>query len=465
MKIIKIITLQLFWYLAVLGGSEYQNITLTSAIAICTLNFYLFKPSVTIGHYLFTLIFFVFYGFAQEFSLQEFGLVNYNQNSTPLWLLSLYIVFLAYYGDIFNYLSNKSKSLLFFIGSFGGVAAYYGGSKISSLEILSPYYLIAIAISWGAFFILSFKVFYGGYMWNKILDATIYFSFDKSGYLRHAKKFNSKLIFKQNAHALITGGTSGIGKTVAQELAKQKVNVITTGRNKENGESSCKGHEFIRFIKWDMANWQEIDRIVNSIEPLEYIVLNAGGMPPRYQQNEQGVELQFASQLFGHYYLIKKLKEKDKLIKNAKIVWVTSGGMYLSKLKLETILKNEKYDKVATYANVKRAQVTLLPFLKEEFPNQIVSSMHPGWVETPGVRSAIPEFEKKMKGRLRTPLQGADTILWLLSHDHNENKSGELYFDRVRVKRHLFWFTKKSDNELQALIQQLNKFNLKGNTK
>jgi hypothetical protein len=103
---------------------------------------------------------------------------------------------------------------------------------------------------------------------------------------------------------------------------------------------------------------------------------------------------------------------------------------------------------------VKRAQVTLLPFFKKEFPEHTVIAMHPGWAATPGVDESLPGFSKIMKGRLRSPLQGADTILWALS-SKKPIESGALYFDRQKVGAHKFWFTKKSSkqsDELQNLL-------------
>lgn len=40
-------------------------------------------------------------------------------------------------------------------------------------------------------------------------------------------------------------------------------------------------------------------------------------------------------------------------------------------------------------------------------------SMHPGWVDTPALPIAMPDFYKKFKNELRTCDQGADTIVWL----------------------------------------------------
>jgi dehydrogenase/reductase SDR family member 12 len=296
-------------------------------------------------------------------------------------------------------------------------------------------------------------------MWNKLLDASIYYSFDKSGFIRHSKNFNDNYSFHSGSKALVTGGTSGIGKEVSLHLANGGVEVSVTGRDEEKGKVAENSHNKIHFISWDMANWAEIDKISSESNILDFVVLNAGGMPSKYSTNKHGIELQFASQLFGHYYLIKALKKKGKLKDSARIVWVTSGGMYLNLLNLNSIFENNNYDKLATYANVKRAQVTLLLHLKEEFSDYTVTAMHPGWVATPGVSEAIPAFEKKMGDRLRTPLQGADTILWLLGSTQSI-ESGKLYFDRKKVKSHFFWWTKKGDNLLTELVEILNKYKL-----
>lgn len=39
--------------------------------------------------------------------------------------------------------------------------------------------------------------------------------------------------------------------------------------------------------------------------------------------------------------------------------------------------------------------------------------IYPGWVDTPAVRSSMPQFYEKMKGKLRSVDEGADTIVWL----------------------------------------------------
>lgn len=40
-------------------------------------------------------------------------------------------------------------------------------------------------------------------------------------------------------------------------------------------------------------------------------------------------------------------------------------------------------------------------------------SMHPGWTETNGARTAMAGLYNRMEGRIRSPPQGADTAVWL----------------------------------------------------
>ena len=42
-----------------------------------------------------------------------------------------------------------------------------------------------------------------------------------------------------------------------------------------------------------------------------------------------------------------------------------------------------------------------------------VHAVHPGSADTPEVRSSLPRFYRVTRPLLRSPNQGADTILWL----------------------------------------------------
>ena len=74
------------------------------------------------------------------------------------------------------------------------------------------------------------------------------------------------------------------------------------------------------------------------------------------------------------------------------------------------------YDGTTAYARAKRAQVTLAELWGERAaaPTRVVvHAMHPGWADTPGVERSLPTFRRVVGPLLRSPEEGADTLVWL----------------------------------------------------
>jgi hypothetical protein len=56
--------------------------------------------------------------------------------------------------------------------------------------------------------------------------------------------------------------------------------------------------------------------------------------------------------------------------------------------------------------------------------------MHPGWADTPGVQDALPAFRRVTQPILRTPEEGADTIVWLAGVQPIPAPNGSFWLDR-----------------------------------
>jgi len=67
------------------------------------------------------------------------------------------------------------------------------------------------------------------------------------------------------------------------------------------------------------------------------------------------------------------------------------------------------------YARTKRAAVVLTEMWAGRLAATgiTVHAMHPGWADTAGVQSSLPRFYRVTRPLLRSPDQGADTIVWL----------------------------------------------------
>ena len=60
-----------------------------------------------------------------------------------------------------------------------------------------------------------------------------------------------------------------------------------------------------------------------------------------------------------------------------------------------------------------------------------VHSMHPGWADTPGVRTYLSTFRAVTRPIIRTAEQGADTLVWLLAATRTDPWSGAFWHDRA----------------------------------
>ena len=276
---------------------------------------------------------------------------------------------------------------------------------------------------------------------NKILDASIIYSFDRRGYLRHQQSFNKADTEKDlsGKNALITGANAGIGYSLALSLAQRNANVYLLCRNPEKGEKAVQAIQeqtkstsvYLEII--DVSDLSSVQLFLSrfTIAEIHIFIVNAGILPNHYQTSPQGYENTLATNLLGHHLLIRDLWTK---LTGGRVVLISSGGMYPVPLKLGRLFnpRPKNFDGVRQYALTKRAQVILTALLAEEGEKQgtIIHSMHPGWVNTGGVQSSLPKFWERMKDNLRTPAEGADTALWLAISDQGGESSGRFWFDR-----------------------------------
>src|ERR1700722_16718530 len=80
--------------------------------------------------------------------------------------------------------------------------------------------------------------------------------------------------------ALVTGATSGIGRAIAVQLAREGADVIVHGRDAQRGEKvvqelrSARGKA--RFVAADLGNAAEVRRLAADAGALDILVNNAG---------------------------------------------------------------------------------------------------------------------------------------------------------------------------------------------
>lgn len=289
---------------------------------------------------------------------------------------------------------------------------------------------------------------------SQLLDLTIVFSFDHSGFKRHCPN-QLKKVDLSGRHGIVTGASSGIGLEVTKALLQQGMDCQLIGRDLEKLKNSFKSEHSFTCAQYHCLDMSDLKKVYSFAldevkPPIDLLIHNAGDMPHSLTITKEGFEQMFASQVLGSFILTKTLADLGKLRQGCRILFVASGGMYLQKLDLSDLLfEKRSYNKYTGYANAKRAQVILSELFSKKYPQYLFSSMHPGWADTPGVRYSMPLFKKLLNKRLRSAEEGADTILWLATaHDY---PTGKFWFDRQQAKTTILNLNKSSKEEDELL--------------
>lgn len=300
--------------------------------------------------------------------------------------------------------------------------------------------------------------------WDHFADASIFFSFDRSGFERHARRFDPADLDVDLAgrRVLVTGANSGLGEAAVRALAELGAEVWLLCRSEERGRRAREavrrttGNDAARLKLVDLASLASIRAFADRLgqRPVHALVHNAGVLPEEREMSGDGLELTWAVHVVGPHLLTALLLPNLRAAAGARVVFVTSGGMYTRRLNLSDVgWRQRDYDGVVAYAESKRAQVVLTRLWAERLPDQgiDVNAMHPGWADTPGVRRSLPRFWRLTRHRLRTPAQGADTIVWLVAAERPAGTTGALVFDRRQVPERLLPWTRESAEERREL--------------
>jgi dehydrogenase/reductase SDR family protein 12 len=152
--------------------------------------------------------------------------------------------------------------------------------------------------------------------------------------------------------------------------------------------------------------------------------------------------------VLGPFVLIDRLHQH--MGPGSRIINVSSGGMYGQALGDD--LQNEHgYKGVTAYARTKRAEVVLTEQWAQRLSTPVVHAMHPGWAATPGIQTSMATFSRLVKPILRTPQQGADTIVWLGGSQVPLATSGLFWHDRRPRPTHLLPRTRETAEQRARL--------------
>ena len=294
---------------------------------------------------------------------------------------------------------------------------------------------------------------------DAVLEASVVGSFSRSGPALRRRLFHwtePEWPTLAGRTAVVTGATSGLGREVASQFASAGARVVIVARDLERAQhtrdeiASASGNPDLSVVACDVGDLESVQRCADELRALgeiHVLVHNAGALTRSLMTTSQGLELTTAVHLVGPY-LLTRLIEPELVAGRARVIWVTSGGMYAEPLDLDWLASpGPGYDGVKAYAKVKRAQVALVERWAPELALRGVTMtvMHPGWVDTPGLRQSLPTFRRIVGPLLRTTPEGVDTVAWLATAPEHSVAPGTLWLDRRARSPHRLARTRRSD--------------------
>ena len=301
---------------------------------------------------------------------------------------------------------------------------------------------------------------------DTLLDRTVAPGYSAIGVRvrRHLPGWDSRLPRMDGRRVVVTGATAGLGQAAAEGFAELGADVTLVGRDEARAETArakvaaVATGGTIAVELADMSSLAAVRALAGRLDSVHVLVHNAGVLLPERRLTADGVELTFATNVLGPFLLSRLLEPQLRAAAPSRVIWVASGGMYservaTSDLQAAHLAQAGDWDGTVVYARTKRAEV----ILSEEFAERlqgsgvVVHAMHPGWADTPGVATSIPRFHKLTKPVLRSPQEGADTIVWLGAADAPAQTSGGFWHDRRERTTHYLRRTRETPAERTEL--------------
>lgn len=215
---------------------------------------------------------------------------------------------------------------------------------------------------------------------------------------------------------LVTGASSGIGRTTAIECSKLGAHVVITGRNAERLQETydhLEGEGHMQIIA-DLTDTDSIEQLVTELPQLDGLVNNAGigyNKPVAFIKKAD-METMFGTNTFAPVLLTKMVMKKKKLNKGGSIVFTSS---------IAALVENMGN---SVYSMTKAAIMSFAKSCALEFAEKgiRVNSVHPGMVETKLIHDGAfsdDDMQKDMETyplkRYGRPEEIAWSIIYLLS--------------------------------------------------
>ncbi|MFT4890420.1 MAG: NAD(P)-dependent dehydrogenase (short-subunit alcohol dehydrogenase family) [Halobacteriales archaeon] len=280
---------------------------------------------------------------------------------------------------------------------------------------------------------------------------------------------------REDAVALVTGSTSGIGRATALRLAERGATVLVIGRDESRGREVANAIRELRpeadaeLFLADLADRDAVRDLARRVrgrhDRLDLLINNAGTWQGNRRLTGDGIELTFAVNHLAPFLLTNCLVPLLRESAPARVVTVSSGLHRNADLDPETVAERPDYDGRDAYSDSKLANVLFTYELADRLDGTGVSAfaVHPGAIpETSLAReagvlskhlwNAFAYLPDALAGSVFQGVEdGAETVLYAATSPDLDGVTGEYVADCERGRSSPASY----DEELQADLWEL----------
>lgn len=254
---------------------------------------------------------------------------------------------------------------------------------------------------------------------------------------------------------VITGATAGIGRAAMRMLAERGAYVIGVGRSSARCQETRQAilaevpGARIDFAVADLASQRQIHALAASIRryaetsgngKIDALVNNAGTVSSWYTATEDGYETQFAVNHLAPFLLTHELLSLLRKAPSARVVTVSSGSHYRTKIHWKDVMYRKGYGCLKAYKQSKLANVLFTEELNRRLGKGSTVRAYaadPGLVSTQIGLKGTGGIERwvwlrRMDGGV-SPEQGAETVVFLAT-DPSVGESQAAYWKDCQPK-------------------------------
>jgi len=208
--------------------------------------------------------------------------------------------------------------------------------------------------------------------------------------------------------AVVTGANSGLGLETARELARHGADVVLACRDTAKGERAVQDIRAsapdarLEVAALDLASLDSVKAFATTLSErnggIDLLINNAGVMASPHRRTSDGFELQFGTNVLGHFALTAQLLEQLQGRPDARVVTLSSNGHKLGRIKFDDLQSERRYNRWVAYNQSKLADLMLALELDRRLraAGSAVKSVaaHPGYSATNLQSAAAPAIDR-----------------------------------------------------------------------